>query len=176
MRDRFTQEEMNEILLRAVEEQPVGRELTREQMESLAAEIGVSPDALRAAEASWHAERLRESVGATLAQKRDPEDLVLFHRWQQEHNRDIMKFAANLSLFTFFAILAFLFAMDEGDAVLPFLPVLFAWFVWLGFKGFTVFGNGGIMNMKAFRKWQQARRLEDREARDLLGTSNRPVR
>jgi len=168
MRDRFTQEEMNEILLRAVEQQPLEREVTRAEMESLAEEIGVSLDALRAAEAGWHADRLREKLGANLSRQRDPEDLDLFHRWRQEHNRAVMRFAANLSLFMFFAALTFIFSLEEGDDALPFLLVLFPWSLWLMFKGSTVFGSGGIMNMKAFRKWQQARRMNDRLDPDEL--------
>lgn len=62
MSQRYTQEEVNAILRRAVKRQPLGDEMTREQMQAIAAEVGVSPDALDRAEAEWRQEMSARSL------------------------------------------------------------------------------------------------------------------
>jgi hypothetical protein len=64
MADHFTQEEADAILRKAVERDPMGDEMSRDQLASIAHEMGISADALGRAEAAWREERREQSLRA----------------------------------------------------------------------------------------------------------------
>lgn len=161
MKDRFTQEEANEILLRAIETQPVGREMTRQQLESLAAEVGISPDALQVAEDRWQADHVRES-----------DDRQVFQAMQRAHQLAITRFVIHLCLFLFFAFIFFMVSMEEGsEGLFIALAFMVPWFIALWAHGSRTFASSAADQEKAFRKWQQARHLDD--GRDASRTETR---
>jgi len=57
MRQHFSEEQANAILRKAIERQPLGDEMSRQQLEAVASELGISPAALAEAEAAWEAEQ-----------------------------------------------------------------------------------------------------------------------
>ena len=150
MKERFTQEEANEILMRAVETQPLGREVTREQLESLAAEIGVSLESLRAAEDHLSGEHTREI-----------EERRIFQALQREHSQAVRRFAAHICVFLFFAFIFTMITLKEDDAAPIALAFMVPWFVWLVLHGMQAFRGGAAGHEKAFRKWQKTRREND---------------
>jgi hypothetical protein len=60
MKPHYSEEEANAILHRAIERMPMKGEMTREQLENIAGEIGITPDALRRAEQEQVAEGGRQ--------------------------------------------------------------------------------------------------------------------
>jgi hypothetical protein len=64
MRQHFSEEEANAILRKAIDRQPLGDEMTREQLEKTAAELGISSEALRRAEVEWQDEEEEKGLRA----------------------------------------------------------------------------------------------------------------
>jgi len=156
MREQFTQEEANEILLRAIERQPFGRSITREELASIAAEIGVSSDALRAAEERWAVEHLREN-----------DERRVFREVQHEGFRARIKFVVHLCVFLLIAPLMIAANIEEGPPPIA-LAFVIPWLIGLVFHGVHTSQSTGVGHERAFRKWQKARRMNDRlDAEDL---------
>jgi len=62
MEQHYTAEEANEILQRAIERQALPGDMTRTQLEAVAAEVGVTPAALDSAEEEWRTESENHSL------------------------------------------------------------------------------------------------------------------
>jgi hypothetical protein len=125
--------------------------MTRQELESLAAEVGIPLDALRVAEDRWRADHVRES-----------EDRRLFQAMQRAHQHAITRFVVHLGLFLFFAFIFFMVTMEEGpEGLFIALAFMVPWFIALWAHGSRTFASSAADQEKAFRKWQQARRLDD---------------
>jgi hypothetical protein len=70
MQNHYSEEEASAILRKAVERQPMGDEMSRAQLESIATEMGITPDALASAEAAWRAEREQHALRASFDAER----------------------------------------------------------------------------------------------------------
>jgi hypothetical protein len=70
MRQHFTEEEANAILRKAVERQPMGDEMSRDQLQAIASELGITPQALAEAETAWETEQHEQSLRAAFDAER----------------------------------------------------------------------------------------------------------
>ena len=151
MRERFSQEDANEILRRAIEIQPAGREVTREQLESLAAEVGVSTEALRAAEERWSVENLART-------SQDDEDRHAFRAMRQARKRVVTGFVVHLCIFVWFAFIFSMIALEEDDFIPIALAFLVPWSIAVLVHGSRTFFGSIDDEEMAFRRWQRERR------------------
>ena len=66
----YTEQEADAILRKAINRQPLGDEMSREQLQSIASELGIAPQALDAAEAEWREEQRAASLRAAFEAER----------------------------------------------------------------------------------------------------------
>lgn len=144
MREQYSEEEANAILRKAVERQPVGGMMAREQLESIAAELGISPTALAEAEDAWAAEREESDLRASF----DAERRAAF--W--EHMPHFI--AGNVLLFAFLFVALKLGNTPVGLALLIAMLVSF---LKKGLRGLGAYWRGPARE-EEFRTWR-ARRL-----------------
>ncbi|HEY3268814.1 MAG TPA: 2TM domain-containing protein [Armatimonadota bacterium] len=143
MKDHYTEEEAQSILSRAVERHAVTGGMTRDQLQAIAAEIGVSNEALVQAEHDCEAER-----GSR-------EERLAFETHQRN---EFMSHAIQMA-----AIAAFLFAMDLYMAhritwsVFPILGMALS----VALKGRVLLVRGGEDYEKDYMEWR-AKRLASR--------------
>jgi hypothetical protein len=156
MRQHFTEEEANAILRKAVERQPMGDEMSREQLESIAKELGISQEALAVAETEWHEEQHEKSLRAAF----DAERRAAF--WSRVPR------ALAGSAFLFFFLLVFAHGAPRGAVLsFPFLMVFFIIAMKTVFRGVEAYQRGPTLE-RQFHEW-----LEERERGALprdLGT------
>lgn len=138
MKQHFTEAEANAILRKAVERQPMGDEMSREQLESIAAEIGISPEALARAEDEWR----EEQSALSLRREFDAERRGEFRR----------------RLMSYLAVNGFLFLVNVFTARFPWVIFsVLGWGLAIFFDAVRTFQNGPETD-RAFQQW-----LEERE-------------
>jgi hypothetical protein len=150
MRQHFTEEEANAILRKAVERQPMGDEMSRDQLESIAKEVGISPEALAMAETEWREEQHEQSLRAAF----DAERRAAF--WSR-----VPRYLGG-SAFLFFFLLVFARGAPRGAVLsMPFLIVLFIMAMKTVFRGVEAYQRGPA-HERQFHEW-----LEERERASL---------
>lgn len=151
MKPHYTQEEANEILRRAVERAPMKDEMSREQLESVAAEIGVSPEALRKAEDEWIAERA------------DKADRIAFAAGRR---LGFYKHFAAYALVTL--MVAIVSAGDhDSDGIVPAMVLALMWGIGIVFHALSAFSTHGGDYDSKYTQWRIERRAHEIAAREL---------
>lgn len=154
MKPHYSEQEANDILRRAIEQMPVKTEMSREQLVSIASEIGLSAEALQKAEADVAAERT---------------DKVERRAYISSRRRG---FLTHLLFFTVVMGIAFVAAVELND---PggrgmFLAWFCAWGIGLMVHGVDVLWTRGEKFQADFSKWRinrRARELAEAEMRRL---------
>jgi hypothetical protein len=154
MKRYYTEEEANEILRRAVERKVHTGGMSRDQLEAIASEIGVTSDALDRAEAEWDTESSERDLR------------------QAYHTERITKWRSDF--FTYIATCVFLTLINR--VVSPgffwaIFPIL-GWGLGIVIDAIKVYHPYGEEYQKEFLKWiekgaAKARKLEKRERRAL---------
>lgn len=144
MKPHYTDEEANDILRRAIEQTPVKPALSRDQLKGIAAEVGLSPGALIAAEAELSIDAANKvERSAFIASRR---------RWFLTH-------LALASVTVGFATAAIM-ASDMRDAWLSVgIPCLVIWGIVLAVHGFTALQTRGLAFEQKLARWRGFRAL-----------------
>lgn len=156
MRQHFTEEQANAILRRAVERMPMKDEMSRDQLEKIAAEIGVTPESLRKAEEDWEAEEL---------------DRVDRKAYVASRRRGFVKHAAVfliVNLFLFFLADA---SHGEPGFVEIFFSSIIGWGTGLAVHGALALRTRGEDFDSRFTRWRikrRARQLAEQELGRML--------
>lgn len=151
MKPHYTQDEANEILRRAVERLPMRDEMSREQLESVAAELGVTPDALRQAEADWHAERS------------DKDDRLAYASTKR---LTFYKHFAAYVLFT--AMIALVSSSDGGaDGFIPTAVIALLWGIGIVCHALSAFNTTSAHFDSGYAQWRIERRAHELAAREI---------
>ena len=151
MAEHFTQEEADAILRKAVERDPMGDEMSRDQLASIAHEMGISADALGRAEAAWREERHEQSLRAAFEAE--------------------LRGGFKSHVFRFLVVNMFLFLLNIFATPHEFWFVypLLGWGVGLAFQGVHTFRSGPERE-EEFQKW-----LERRERPAMAGPVGAPT-
>jgi hypothetical protein len=151
MKPHYTQEEANEILRRAVERAPLKDEMSREQLESVAAEIGVSPEALRKAEDEWIAERS------------DKADRLAFAAGRR------LRFYKHLTAYVMLTLMIAVVSLGNPDPEGPVPAMAFAlmWGILVICHALTAFSTHGDNYDSKYTRWRINRRAHELAAREL---------
>ncbi|MFS8810883.1 2TM domain-containing protein [Synechococcus sp. R65.1] len=141
-RSRYSQEDVQQILQRAIARQPRLGEFTRSQLEEMAAELGISPQELEEAEREWRA-------------------------WQQLTNqrREFQRYRRRqfYQLLGRYAIVnSFLVGLDwlSGGGLSWSLFILMGWGLAVALKGWSTYQTEGERYEKEFRQWQKKRQKQ----------------
>lgn len=151
MRKHYTEEQANAILRRAIERMPMKDEMSRDQLESIATELGVSPDALQKAEADWEAEEI------------DKADRKAFISHRRRGFRRHLQIYAMVNLFLFLLALA----AHENDVVALFFTSLVGWGIGLSIHAAFALRTGGEDFEMRFTRWRIQRRAHELAAEEL---------
>ncbi|HEY3415202.1 MAG TPA: 2TM domain-containing protein [Armatimonadota bacterium] len=151
MKPHYTQEEANEILRRAVERAPMKDEMSREQLEAVAAEIGVSPEALRKAEDDWHAERS------------DKEERLAYASLKR------LGFYKHLAAYVLFTLMiAYVTgAENDPDGMIPTVVIALLWGIGIVCHGLSAFNTTSAQFDAGYTHWRIGRRARELAAREL---------
>lgn len=152
MRQHYTEEQANQILRRAVERMPMKDEMSREQLESIAGELGVSPEALKKAEDDWEAE------------EQDKADRKAYIAMRRRGFRHGLAAFALLNLVLFVAALA---SGGEDGPVALFITVLLGSGIGLGIHGASALRTTGDDFDVSFARWRIERRARELATREL---------
>jgi hypothetical protein len=150
MKPHYTDEEANAILRRAVERMPMKDEMSHEQLEKIASEIGITPEALRQAEVDYKAEDgQREQYRLFLA-----------------HERGMFK----SHLYSYIGVITSLFILNfvTSREYWWFLWPAFAWGLGLFFHSVRVYARDNSMHIEAYNTW-----LRQRQPKVLPPTNDR---
>jgi hypothetical protein len=141
-RSRYSQEDVQQILQRAIARQPRLGEFTRSQLEEMAAELGISPQELEEAEREWRA-------------------------WQQLTNqqREFQRYRRRqfYQLLGRYAIVnSFLVGLDwlSGGGLSWSLFILMGWGLAVALEGWSTCQTEGERYEKEFRQWQKKRQKQ----------------
>ncbi|HEY3267695.1 MAG TPA: hypothetical protein VGM37_12265 [Armatimonadota bacterium] len=138
MEPHYTPEEADAILRRAMARQPMPGDMTRSQLLKLAAEVGVAPEDVDAAEAAFREEQAMKGL----------------RREYLDRRRRIFGIVLGLEIF----IAAAALSDSTSDDIIPLIVLLFivaafsGWRVWLGERG---------INDHCFQRWLYRRRRRE---------------
>lgn len=151
MKPVYSEEEANDILRRAIESMPMKAEMTREQLQSIATEVGISSEALQKAEADLASERVYKVERRAYVTGRR---LGLL--------KHVLFFAAVMAI-------AFAFAEEADDrgARGMFMVCFFAWGIGLTVHCFDALHTRGEKFDKEFAKWRINRRARELATEEL---------
>jgi len=157
MKKSFTEEQANAILQRALERLPLKCDMTPEQLQSIAEEMGVAPDVLWKAEEEWEVEEL------------DKADRRVFI---SERRR---RFYGHLGAYAVISVLFLLvaFLSGENDAVEMAVIWLSCWAVGVLVHGIAVLRTDGMMFEKKLARWRIRRKARQFAAEEYLRLSRR---
>lgn len=145
MRQHYTEEQANAILRRAVERMPMKDEMSRAQLESIATELGITPEALQKAEEGWEAEQF------------EAEERTLYVAFRRKGFLRHLKIYAAVNL-----LLLVLTGMSgANDAITIFLMSLIGWGVGLAIHaGFALTTHGADFEA-GLGRWRIERRARE---------------
>jgi len=139
---RYSQEDVQQILQRAIARQPRLGEFTRAQLQEMAAELGISPQELDLAEQEWKA-------------------------WQQLNNqhREFQRYRRRqfYQLLGRYAIVnSFLVGFDwlSGGGLSWSLFILMSWGLAVSLRGWNTYQTEGERYEKEFQQWQKKRQKQ----------------
>ncbi|MFS8899777.1 2TM domain-containing protein [Synechococcus sp. B60.1] len=139
---RYSQEDVQQILQRAIARQPRLGEFTRAQLQEMAAELGISPQELDLAEQEWKA-------------------------WQELNNqhREFQRYRRRqfYQLLGRYAIVnSFLLGLDwlSGGGLSWSLFILMGWGLTVSLKGWNAYQTEGERYEREFRQWQKKRKKQ----------------
>ncbi|HEY3415203.1 MAG TPA: 2TM domain-containing protein [Armatimonadota bacterium] len=158
MRQHYTEEQANAILRRAIERMPMKDEMSRAQLESIATELGVSPDALQKAEADWEAEQ---------AQAVDRAAFIATRR---------ADFRRTFTVFAVVNVLFFLWCLAIGreQAISLAIVVMIGSTIGLALRAAFVLRTDGEDFELRFTRWRIERRARELAAQELGRIAPRP--
>jgi hypothetical protein len=141
-RSRYSQEDVQQILQRAIARQPRLGEFTRSQLEEMAAELGISPQELEEAEREWRAWQQLTN------QQRE------FQRYRQRQFYQLLGRYAIVN--------SFLVGLDwlSGGGLSWSLFILMGWGLAVALKGWSTCQTEGEHYEKEFRQWQKKRQKQ----------------
>ncbi|MBA3531152.1 MAG: 2TM domain-containing protein [Ardenticatenales bacterium] len=152
-RQMYSEEEARQILDRAMGLQVQGREFSREHLEQMARDLGISTDQLQNAEQNWLAERETSTDRqAFIAQRR---------REFRTH------------LVTYVIVNVFLFVLNIVTFTISRAPVpwflfpLLGWGVAIALQAWNVYQTEGDDFDRDFMRWQQKKKLRQQHYREL---------
>ncbi|MEN9202632.1 MAG: 2TM domain-containing protein [Thermostichus sp. DG_1_6_bins_120] len=136
---RYSQEDVQQILQRAIARQPRLGEFSRPQLQEMAAELGISAQELELAEREWQAWQQLNS------QQQE------FQRYRRRHFYHLLG--------RYGIVNAFLVGLDllSGGGLSWSLYVLMGWGLGVALKGWNTYHTEGEGYEKEFHKWQQKR-------------------
>ncbi|NET36421.1 MAG: 2TM domain-containing protein [Cyanothece sp. SIO1E1] len=154
MSDRYRQDDVQQILQRAIARQSDTDELSRTQLEEIATELGISVDNLQAAEEEW------------LAYKDEYKERQAFklHRYHEFQHHLVQYLIVN----TFLVLLNFLTTHTLSWA----LYVLLAWGLGLALHGWNTLQTQGAKYDAEFQQWRRRRQFK----KSLMDLMNRWLR
>ena len=143
MKDHYTEEEVNAILRRAVERQPLPGDTSREQLLALASELKIPIDAIEKAE--------REVVGQLdTVQLRDEFDI-------DQRREFASHLASYIGVCSFLVLLNLFIVRGIWWSLFPIL----GWGLAIYFDAISTFHKGGKEYEDEFRNWLAARKVRD---------------
>ena len=150
MKPHYSEEESNDILRRAIEKMPMKDAMSLEQLEKIGAEIGISPEALRQAEAEHRA------AGG--------------QKQQYEAFRALEVGVFKTHLYAYIGVNTFLFLINliTGRDYWWFVFPLLGWGLGLFFHAVKVYARDSQMHIEAYNGW-----LKEREPKVLPPTNDR---
>lgn len=153
MKPHYSEEEANDILRRAIEKLPIRDAMSLEQLEKIGAELGISPEALRQAEA--------EHIAAGSQNQQ--------YKVFMAHERGAFK----THLYSYIGVNSFLFLINfiTGHEYWWFVYPLLGWGLGLFFHAVKVYARDSQMHIDAynhFLKQRQPKVLPPRDNDRLL--------
>jgi hypothetical protein len=139
---RYSQEDVQQILQRAIARQPRLGEFTRSQLQEMAAELGISPQELDLAEQEWKAWQ----------------ELNSQHReFQRYRRRQFYQLLGRYGI-----VNSFLLGLDRlsGGGLSWSLFILMGWGLTVALKGWNAYQTEGERYEKEFRQWQRKRQKD----------------
>lgn len=143
MKPHYSEEEANAILRRAIEMMPLKDAMSLEQLEKIGAEIGISPELLRRAEADYRAEdHQRDEYRQFLA-----------------HEKGMFK----AHLYSYIGVIGFLAILNavvihvSNDPVWWFFWPAMGWGLGLFFHAVRVYARDNAMHIEAYNTWLKSR-------------------
>jgi hypothetical protein len=136
---------------------PMKDEMSHDQLEQIAAEIGVTPESLRKAEEDWEAEELDKSDRRAYIAARRRGFLKHF----------MVYVSANLFLFL-------LAVSSHGDLVALFFASVMGWGIGLGVHGAFALQTHGEDFETRFTRWRIRRRAHQLAEQELIKMMPRP--
>jgi hypothetical protein len=152
----YTQEEVNEILKRALRQQSLrGSQLSHAELVEMANEVGIDRDSLEAATAD-----LAQSRASELVQSTEARELA------EERARGFTRFVS--SLFTYLIVGAMLYFIALKTGGNWFFWPIFVFAIVLAFQLRAIFFPHEGLERRRRRELREARRRERREAKDAM--------
>ncbi|MGH2542074.1 MAG: 2TM domain-containing protein [Ardenticatenaceae bacterium] len=148
--ERYSEETAREILKRAVDLQVQERDFTREHLQEMAEELGIPPDALARAEASWLAEHEVDEEQRTLEA-----DRLAFEAYRTQGFRT--HFAIYTCVITFLFLINLITRGDGGGDWWFFYPLL-GWGLGVAIHAWTVYQT--TPDEGEFLEWRAERQLK----------------
>jgi hypothetical protein len=153
-RQTYTQEEVTEILKRALKQQSLRSQgLSHDQLVEMAKEVGIDQEAVEAATAELSQTRADE-----LARQTEAHDLAV------ERSRLLGKFVSSFLTFLIVGVALFLINQKVGGATWYYWPLL-GWGIGLAFQLRGVFSPEKSLERRKLEEWKRAEKLERRAAR-----------
>lgn len=153
MKHHYSPDEVNTILERALARKPLPGDMTRDQLVQLAAEVGVTPEELDAAETQVRSQA-------------EPDSTALHTEIQQGLRVASLVIALTVSPVVLFAI--FIFKLRLSGLVVMVLSLSIIAFLLLSFSAAVGLKTHGPFNERLFQRW--LRRRERREHSDRAPT------
>ncbi|ABB57705.1 2TM domain-containing protein [Synechococcus elongatus] len=141
MADRYNLEDVQEILQRAIARSTAQDEFSAQQLQEMAAELGISPDELRAAETDWRSLQLQNQ------EQTDFDQL----RWQRWNDQAIRFLIVNAGLI----LLNWVTTQGLGWS----LYILVPWTIGLLLSFWQTWKPAPEVYEKEFQSWRRQRQL-----------------